>query len=253
MQDVNGSYIAPPPFLGFNAFALGTARILFLVVAIGGLVSLRVVAGLMLALGPFFVAFLLFSNTRSLFEGWIRVIAGAALSSLALSILLGMQLMLIEPWLSQALARRLAGQSLPSLPSDLMVITCLFAILIFAALFATIRLAGAFRLAPVLELIRSTVPTGSLVQSSQPVKVNKSDSGPRSRSELIADHLATTQLRERSSPLQLRNGRLAEQLSSPARISPSATPQRDAVRTSPSMRRTRHRTSASAARRDTSS
>ena len=32
----------------------------------------RLIAGLLLALGPFFVAFLLFDGTRGLFEGWVR-------------------------------------------------------------------------------------------------------------------------------------------------------------------------------------
>ena len=59
--------IAPPPFAGFDSFALGGSRILFLLTAIGGLAIVRIVTGLMLALGPFFIAFFLFDATRSLF------------------------------------------------------------------------------------------------------------------------------------------------------------------------------------------
>ena len=52
---------------------------LFLTGAIGALAAVRLIAGLLLALGPFFIAFLLFDGTRGLFEGWMRVLAGAAL------------------------------------------------------------------------------------------------------------------------------------------------------------------------------
>src|SRR5439155_567824 len=84
---VDGNQVAaitqtvPQPYPGFNTFAIGGSRMLFLVGAIGGLAAVRMIAGLLLAVGPLFVAFLLFENTRSLFEGWIRVLAGAALAA----------------------------------------------------------------------------------------------------------------------------------------------------------------------------
>ena len=116
---------APPPWAGFNAFALGGSRILFLLTAIAGTGAVRVVTGLMLALGPFFIAFLLFDSTRSLFEGWVRVIAGAALAAIGLTITLGFQLALVEPWISGVLGtctvgpRELAIQSLAAAEFDL--------------------------------------------------------------------------------------------------------------------------------------
>ena len=70
---------APEMFPGFNTFALGGARATYLIGALGALALVRLVAGLLLALGPFFIAFLLFDGTRGLFEGWVRVLAGAAL------------------------------------------------------------------------------------------------------------------------------------------------------------------------------
>ena len=70
---------------------------------------MRLVAGLLLALGPFFIAFLLFDGTRGLFEGWLRVLGGAALGALGTAIVLGVELALLEPWLADLLACRLAG------------------------------------------------------------------------------------------------------------------------------------------------
>ena len=57
-----GQPVAPPPVASFDALALGGARMLFLTGAIGALAAVRLVAGLLLALGPFFIAFLLFDG-----------------------------------------------------------------------------------------------------------------------------------------------------------------------------------------------
>jgi type IV secretion system protein VirB6 len=144
--------VAPPPFGGFDAFALGGSRIVFLLTAIAGLTAVRLVAGLMLALGPFFIAFLMFDATRGLFEGWVRVLAGAALASVGASLVLGLELALFEPWLSGVLARRMSGEPLPTVSTELFVLSLLFAILVLAALFGCARAARAFRLPALLRL-----------------------------------------------------------------------------------------------------
>src|SRR3546814_1507404 len=64
--------VAPPPFLGFDSFALGFARVIFLVSTIASFAIVRIAAALLLALAPLFVAFLLFDGTRGLFEGWAK-------------------------------------------------------------------------------------------------------------------------------------------------------------------------------------
>ena len=198
-QTAAAANVPPPPSVGFDAFALGISRILFLVGALGSLVAVRIVTALALALGPFFVAFLLFSNTRSLFEGWIRVLAGAALASLTTVVVLGLELELIEPWLAQALAIRAADQPLPSMPSELLVMVLLFDLVLGAAMFAAMRLAGAFRLAPMLETIGR--PDAHFVSASRN-QIGTSLNSPaeerreRSRSAALADHLARPQARD---------------------------------------------------------
>lgn len=144
---------APPPWAGFNAFALGGSRILYLLTAIAGLGAVRIVIGLMLALGPFFIAFLMFDSTRSLFEGWVRVLAGAALAAVGVAIVLGLELALIEPWISNVLARRMAGEALPNVPTELFVVSTVFAIIATMAITACARVAWAFRLPPLLRLL----------------------------------------------------------------------------------------------------
>lgn len=142
----NAAQSVPPPFVGFDSFAIGGARILFLFSAIAGLGIVRIVTALLLALGPFFIAFFLFDSTRSLFEGWVRVLAGAAFGAIGVSVALGLELGLMEPWLASVLARRTSGEPLPTMPTELFVISCFFALTVLAAIYFAMRAANAFRL-----------------------------------------------------------------------------------------------------------
>lgn len=98
---------------GYDVLAMDGARVMFLTGAIASLAAVRLAAGLLLALGPFFIAFLLFDATRGLFEGWLRVLAGAALGALGAGILLGVELAMLEPWLADLIARRTACVAIP--------------------------------------------------------------------------------------------------------------------------------------------
>jgi len=192
----------PPPFGGFDAFALGGSRILFLLTAVAGLVAVRIVAGLMLALGPFFIAFLLFDGTRSLFEGWIRVLAGAALAAVGVAIALGLELALIEPWLSGVLARRMAGEALPTMPTELFVLVTLFTIVVIASLYGCVRVAQAFRVP--LQLRASSADIGQvLARRTTATPANRQTAaveGERSRAAAVASVLTAMNRREHTTP-----------------------------------------------------
>jgi type IV secretion system protein VirB6 len=75
----------------------------------------------------------------------MRVLGGAAIGAVGVSVALGLELALLEPWLGVAVARRMAGEALPTMPTELFVIVCLFGILVFASLYACARVARAFR------------------------------------------------------------------------------------------------------------
>ena len=130
----------------------------------------------LLAIGPLFIAFLLFDNTRSLFEGWLRVLAGAALATLGATLTLSLQLAFLEPWLGSALARRQAGEALPSLPTELFVLTLVFTIILVAAVLASARITRAFRLAPWLP------------QHSPAADTQTSHTSSRSQQEQVLEH-----------------------------------------------------------------
>jgi type IV secretion system protein VirB6 len=196
---------APQPYPGFNTFAIGGSRMLFLIGAIGGLAAVRMIAGLLLAVGPLFVAFLLFENTRSLFEGWIRVLAGAALAALGTAIALGAELALIEPWLTDLLARRTADQWLPGMPTELLVVTTVFALIVAAMLYGAGRIAWGFRLAPiwragparVVEMLRGEE---RLAPAADAAAAAPATIEARTRAAAVADAVAATQRREAGQP-----------------------------------------------------
>ena len=255
-QTATGSNVPPPPSVGFNAFALGISRIFFLIAALGSLITIRVVTGLALALGPFFIAFLLFSQTRSLFEGWIRVLAGAALASLMVFIVLGLELALIEPWLAQALAIRAADQPLPSMPSELLVIVTLFGLVLAASIFAAVRLAGAFRLGPIMQMVG---PTGGLLDRIDRPLNGTMPAAPaeeqraRTRSAALADHLMRAQAAERvlASTRTSSSAATAQRMARFDAGSVAAAQAPTTAGRAPSSRRTYARNTASARRRDT--
>jgi type IV secretion system protein VirB6 len=187
-----------PPFIGFDVFALGTSRIIFLLTAAGGLVIVRVITALMLAIGPLFLAFLMFANTRSLFEGWIRALAGAAIGSLAVSIVLGLELALLEPWLTDVVARRAAGESMMGMPAELVVVMTLFGLVLIGAVAGCAKLAGAFRLAP---LNFATASDSVFIQRNSQgdrLTVAGQTGQERTRAAAVAESVMMLQRHERS-------------------------------------------------------
>jgi type IV secretion system protein VirB6 len=234
-----------------DATMLSQARTLYLTGAIGAFASVRVIAGLLLALGPLFALFLLFDATRGLFEGWVRGIAGAALGALSTAIVLGVQLALMEPWLIAILELRRQNIPTPSVPVELLVMSLVFALTLLAALIATAKVAQGFHL-PVAwrgaaarwaEALRDRNLQPAMAGAEQPEAIDH-----RSRAHTVADAVAASQRREAGMapppPAQLGYRGVAP---AAARDIPVAAPMPlgQSYR-----RRTRGRVSAGASRRD---
>lgn len=260
--------VPPQPYPGFNTYAIAGSRMLFLITAIAGLGAVRLIAGLLLAVGPFFVAFLLFDNTRSLFEGWVRVLAGAALAALGISIALAVELALIEPWLSDLLARRTADEWLPGMPVELLVVTTAFTLIVLTMLYASAKTAFAFRLAPLWQGVTGRSVRNPAREERPFAAANAAavarDAPPaeaRSRAATVVDAVAATQRREgvRIAAAITRDsggggGTAGAGQSATAAGSRSAPPSLAPAPLGQSFRRrTRGRVSASAGRRDTRS
>lgn len=243
---------APPMFTGFDNFALGASRVAFLAGVIGAFALVRIAAGLLLALGPLFIAFLLFDGTRGLFEGWVRALIGITLGALAITIALGIELALLEPWLADLLARRAADVAIVGVPEQLLAITSIFTLLLGGLLIVVGRVAFSWRFPfrlpeavafrPALEHhVRQTLAPAAAAGTIE----------NRSRAAVIADAIAASQRREVQSPIHV---------DPPGRVSEQTGRSRDTLHSSKAeplgqsfRRRTTLRISASASRRDSRS
>lgn len=239
---------APPVLPGFDALAL--SRILYLGGVVGAFASVRIVAGLLLALAPFFVAFLLFDATRGLFEGWLRVLLGAALGVLGVSIVLGIELALLESWLADMLAARAANLSVPNAPVELLVTTGIFALVLAAMLWSLTRLALGFRFPVIWQRATSMVAPRTTRQDGEQRVLTTSANEPviaRSRAIAIADAVAANQRREGGSSVVAGHAATRVPVGAVSRDNSAAavSPLGQTFR-----RRTVNRVSASAGRRD---
>jgi type IV secretion system protein VirB6 len=186
---------APPLFAGFDTFALGASRTAFLMGAIGAFAIVRLAAGLLLALGPIFIALLLFEATRGLFEGWARALIATALGALATSIVLAVELALLESWLAELLMRRDAGLAIFGVPAQLLAVTLVFALTLPAVLYIVSRVASGLRLPSYQRPLRQndrepiTQPVGGAVTGT-PAALEE-----RTRALVIADAIAASQRR----------------------------------------------------------
>lgn len=253
VRTVNGQQMAveepvQEPGTIFGPFALGTARLVFLTATIAGFASVRLVAGLLLALGPFFIAFLLFEGTRGLFEGWVRGIVAATIGAVAVTILLGIELALLEPWLVQLIALRQAQQSIAGADTELLVVALAFALALLAGLGMSARVAIAFRLPKPWRMAAEPAVQLRTEQAMRPALMGSLEHVPseqHSRAAAVAAAVASTQRREA----------LVGSVAAPARATGQG-PARDIPVSVPSplgqsyRRRTQGRVSASAGRRD---
>jgi type IV secretion system protein VirB6 len=179
--------------------ALGWGKTLFVSSIIGSFGLLRLAGGIFLALAPLFAGFLLFEATRFLFFGWLRSLIAIAIGSIGLAIVLGVQLAIIEPWLSQVLALRAARVATLSAPFELLALTFAFSLAMLGMFALTVRIAFA---SPVVAKVQTVVERAAQglhqeAGTSRPITSENFDSlGDRSRAQMIAQSLRQTSNRD---------------------------------------------------------
>lgn len=102
------------PLLGGPAFAtmmLNASAYTIVLSGAGVLAATRIGLALFLALGPVVAGFLLFAGTRGLVEGWLRAMIALSLVALTTTVLLSIELTVIEPALL-LLARQRAADAI---------------------------------------------------------------------------------------------------------------------------------------------
>ena len=250
------------PFSNFDGFAMGGARILYLTGAIGGLAAMRLAAGFLLALGPFFIAFLLFEGTRGLFVGWIRALGAVALGALGIALMLGVELVLIEMKLAELITLREANVATPGAAVELFVITLIFTLVMLAMVYTAAKVALGFRLPggwrALPARLGATLRERETLLAGVPQQARAAPGEERSRAAQVVDAVAASQRRESGGAY----GAPAYAAAGPAAPSRRVAPQgseRETYVVSPVpigqsyRRRTRTRISASSGRRDRTS
>ena len=121
--------------------AFGNSRLVWLAGIIGIFALLRLVAGLLLALGPLAAGMLLFEPTRGLFSGWLRGLVLALVGMIGTTLVLAVELGVLLPWLTDALRVRSLGYAIPSAPTELFAMTLGFTIVQFAMIWLFAKVA----------------------------------------------------------------------------------------------------------------
>lgn len=120
--------------------ALGSARVMFLSGIVAAFAVVRLGAGVLLALAPLFAGLFLFDIGRGLFVGWARALVFTVLASIAATLIVGVELAVLEPWLNQALRLRHARIVTPEAPVELLVMCLGFTLALVGALAVLLRL-----------------------------------------------------------------------------------------------------------------
>jgi type IV secretion system protein VirB6 len=189
---------APEPPSIFGTTALGTSRLVFLTATIAAFASVRLLGGLLLALGPFFVLFLLFDGTRGLFEGWLRALIATAIGAVAVTLMLGLELALLEPWLATLIAQRQANLPIGGAAIELLVIAFVFALVLIAGLGMAARIVLTFQLSArwreAVEPYSASLQTATISSTSR--DRSGSPAEQHSRAAAIAEAVTNIERRE---------------------------------------------------------
>ena len=179
---------------------LGFGRTVYLATTIGAVASLRIAGGLLLALTPLFAGLLLFETTRGLFSGWLSGLVLVALGSVGMSLLLAVQMAVMEPWLLDVLNRRRAGYAVPTAPTELLALTLAFAIATFVllALLARVAFQTGWWSSPRRHDESERTPERSAMPASAPAftPIRHGDMAPSSRALSIRESVSATMRRE---------------------------------------------------------
>ena len=179
--------------------ALGWGKTLFVSSIIGSFGLLRLAGGLFLALAPLFAGFLLFEATHFLFLGWLRSLVAIALGSVGIGIVLGVELAIIEPWLSQVLSLRAARIATLAAPFELLALCLAFTLVMLGVLVLAVKISFASAIVAKFEAVidQTALSLQRDVVSSQSIAAYKNGNlAEPSRAQEVAQSVNQTLRRE---------------------------------------------------------
>ncbi|MEL6529163.1 MAG: type IV secretion system protein [Pseudomonadota bacterium] len=181
--------------------ALGTARLLYLASIIGSLALLRIGAGILLALTPIVAGLYFFNQSRGIFAGWLKGLVLTIAGSIGATLVLTVQLAIIEPWLADALRVRAFGYAAPSAPIELFAIMLAFAVVHFAMIWFLAKVVfhrGWLNLPDLTRFARREANP----QPVMPASTNNSQAVQIFRAQQVSNSIERSILREASSTNQ---------------------------------------------------
>lgn len=228
-----------------NAF--GSARLFYLSSVIGSLALLRIAAGLLLALTPVVAGLFFFTQSRGIFAGWLKGLVLTVAGSIGATIILTVQLAVVEPWLADAIRLRGSDFALPSAPTEIFAIMLAFAIVQIAMLWLLAKVVfhrGWLTLPDFNQLRPENAPL-------QQVVVTPADRTTETvlRAERLSNSIESSIRREQTASSSRSISRTETQTVTQT-ASSTAAPQADPTRLGSSYRRTALRTSRLARLRD---
>jgi type IV secretion system protein VirB6 len=178
---------------GFGALLLTSSASILLLSTLGVLLVAKIVLGLLLAVGPLFIALLLFESTRGVFEGWLRASLAFAFAPLAVTVLLGIALTMLEPSLTQM--QDLQKEHIYTLAPAYSVMTLIlvFAGVSLGALAAGGVIALGFHLPKALRPADAAIASAA-ARSSEPVVLSQSRAARVAAAATALDRRDTTSL-----------------------------------------------------------
>ena len=204
----------------------GWSRPLFLATTLGSLGVLRIGAGLLLAIAPLMAGLLLFDFTRGLFAGWLRGLVFVAVASLGATLLLSIQVAVMEPWLVDVLNLRNVREITPRAPTEALALVLAFGIAMVGMLFLLAKVA----------FQNSWVTPAAILQSLRSIQIRTTAQQPwrpagaaeipvHSRALAISESVSSAMRRERGEGGAIEPVRRIEMLRSGEPAGAGAAPQ----------------------------
>lgn len=123
--------------------------------SVGGTIALRLVAGILVALGPLVLYGLLFDGAMGIVTGWLRALVGAAVGVFATALVGAIEITVVEAEIARVVDAQTGLGSAASIdPQALQTTVGLFALAGAIAIYGAFRVAGAIRL-PVAHPVAS--------------------------------------------------------------------------------------------------
>lgn len=168
--------------------------------------ALRLAVGFLVAIAPIAILCLLFDASLGIFNGWVRALAGAALGVLATSVSSAIELVAVETELLHVQAAGSGAAAASSLDPQALVTTILvFTVVALVAVFAAMRVGGAFRMTIAMPALAGGGPsTGHAVGNETPAsraqatREAATSSPGRARATIVADALASAAYRDQA-------------------------------------------------------